>query len=387
MSIIFARSTAFDKALIVGLNELDILGTEEARIFEHIPAHIQTHWSSYALGAIYYLSKSLPKQSSASYLIEIDSDLPVGAGISSSAALSTGLLSMLYRVFDIEKTKVQIANEAMKIEHYFTGTKCGQMDQLAVLMPKKNHLIAVDFEHFNVDGSFNLQQIEAHSIFRNYTVVGLNTGVQHKLSDSPYNQRREACDALLELIKDGFDLDIPSLGSLVKGELPKRVFQADISDLNQGLVKESIEAMGFAFNDSRAPAFGAHAIWENVRVDNAIEALLEGNVTVLDQALNGSHVSLQHDYEVSCKELDLIRDVAQQKAESLSAAKNLIGKAIIGPRMTGGGFGGSTIQLVHNDILEDFVNYFKSETNAYTVSTGITASVIVTSLANGLEFT
>ena len=96
----------------------------------------------------------------------LESNLPAGAGISSSAALSTGLLSILYKELAIEKSKEIIAREAMKIEHFFTGTKCGQMDQLAVMMPKKNHLISIDFENFNEDMSFSLEQVEAHPSFK-----------------------------------------------------------------------------------------------------------------------------------------------------------------------------------------------------------------------------
>ena len=221
-SSLVLQSADFPGALLVSMNELGALGEKEEDILSHMSTEIKQHWSSYALGALYYVYKSLKTKVSESYLIEIESNLPAGAGISSSAALSTGLLSILYKELAIEKSKEIIAREAMKIEHFFTGTKCGQMDQLAVMMPKKNHLISIDFENFNEDMSFSLEQVEAHPSFSNYTIVGLNTGVQHKLSDSPYNQRREACELLLKLLCENFDTSIPALGSLAKKEYTKR---------------------------------------------------------------------------------------------------------------------------------------------------------------------
>ena len=148
------QSSAFNGALEVELNSLKTLTDDETKVVESLPRNVKDHWSSYAVGALYYALRDIKDFSNSSFLIEIDSNLPLGAGISSSAALSTGLLSMVYKLFDVTKSREIIAFEAMKIEHNFTGTKCGQMDQLAVLMPKENHLISVDFEHFNVDGVF-----------------------------------------------------------------------------------------------------------------------------------------------------------------------------------------------------------------------------------------
>ncbi len=385
-SKLLLQSADFVGALSVSMNELDVLGDKEEDILSHIPQDIKEHWSSYALGALYYVHKSLNLELRKSYLIEIDSTLPVGAGISSSAALSTGLLSILYKELSVDKTKEAIAKEAMKIEHFFTGTKCGQMDQLAVMMPKENHLISVDFENFNDDMSFSLKQVETHSSFKNYTIVGLNTGVQHKLSDSPYNQSREACELLLKLLKEKFDLNIPALGSLAKDHYLEKVFAVKKDVLSQDLIKDKLESMGLEYSDDRTAAFGSHAIWENVRVDNAVEALSEGDFDKLDKAMNESHLSLQNEYKVSCEELDFIRLVAREKAEELGLSISLNGPAIIGPRMTGGGFGGSTIQLVHNDILDQFIAYFKDEKNAYQLKTKIKPSAIVTKLSSGLRF-
>ena len=102
--------------------------------------------------------------------------------------------------------------------------------------------------------------------------------------------------------------------------------------------------------------------------------------------MNESHLSLRDDYKVSCHELDLIRDFATTKATELASQKALKAPAIIGPRMMGGGFGGSTIQLVHNSILDEFVSYFEGENNAYQKETNISPSVIVTKLSEGLRF-
>ena len=199
----------------------------------------------------------------------------------------------------------------------------GKWINLAVMMPKKNHLISIDFENFNEDMSFSLEQVEAHPSFSNYTIVGLNTGVQHKLSDSPYNQRREACELLLKLLCENFDTSIPALGSLAKKEYTKKVFLKVKMICLRTLLKRQLDNMGLEFLDDRTAAFGAHAIWENIRVEQAIQALKDGDIETLSKVMNESHLSLRDDYKVSCHELDLIRDFATTKQLSLLVRKPL----------------------------------------------------------------
>ena len=350
---------------------------------------LRKSWACYAMGALYHLAlhlgnSAIPREP---VWIHIQSDLPVGAGISSSAALTTGLLAALYTAFDLPLIRNETAKQAMLIEHHFIGTKCGLMDQLAVLCSEAGSLLMVDFLAFPQHQEFTLRRIKAHPVFNDYQLVGLNTGVKHNLSDSPYNERRAACERMVTLLNHHFASTYASLGEYAlagEGNPLRRVLGGA---LQQDKVRNYLatSVLRGQVDSDRLARFAAHAICENERVEAAAQALTRGDVVQLDALLEEGHLSLQHDYAVSCEELDAIREYASVIARGFGEKAALLLPAIVGPRMTGGGFGGSTIQMVHTRILDQFIQYFSSPHNAYTQRTRITPKIIVTSLAAGLN--
>ena len=354
----------------------------------HLDEGLRKSWACYAMGALHHLAAHAANDGpkNGPLWIHVESDLPVGAGISSSAALSAGLLATLFTVHGKPFVREEAARQAMLIEHHFIGTKCGLMDQLAVLCAEQGHLLMVDFADFPRHHQFSLRHVKAHDKFADYQLVGLNTGVKHNLSDSPYNERRAACENMVELLNKHFSTDHASLGEFALAGEANPLRRVMGGSLPQNKVRDYLRTAvlhGRPECDKLA-SFAAHAICENERVDTACAALLAGDVARLDHAMEESHLSLQHDYQVSCEELDAIKKYAREKATELGQKKALGVLPIIGPRMTGGGFGGSTIQMVHTGILEQFTAYFSSPHNAYTQRTGIEPKTIVTPLGAGL---
>jgi galactokinase len=384
-----------EELFTIDLKELAALwdpaaGTKEPDSF--IPVltqEIQKSWAAYACGALYHLVHTLQQQKLApsrkKYWIHVDSDLPVGAGISSSAALTTGLLTTLWFLHQIPCDREDIARKAMLIEHKFIGTMCGLMDQLAVLFAKKEHFLLIDFLDFARGGEILHQNILIHPKLFDYQIIGLNTGVKHTLSDSPYNERRAACEAMAKALNTYFGVDFHSLGEYSRCLPPNPLYRALHHQFHQSVIRRFLaEKIVTGPDGDRVAGFAAHAICENARVDRAISAIQTGHLAILDEALLESHQSLKDDYQVSCDELDLIQTKARETAFGLASSHQLEALPIIGPRMMGGGFGGSTIQLVHKKIVDDFLSYFANPTNAYTAHTGIEVKSLVTGAENGL---
>ena len=114
-------------------------------------------------------------------------------------------------------------------------------------------------------------------------------------------------------------------------------------------------------------------------------ALIEGHIELLSQMMTDSHLSLQHDYDVSCYELNLLRDEARSVAQTMGQKRDINTPAIIGGRMTGGGFGGSVVQFIHKDIVDDFMSHFQSGANGYSEKTAIIPTILLTAPCNGLS--
>lgn len=354
-----------------------------------IPENIAKSWASYMIGALYEMfitesASSLLLGSDEWLVVKVVSTLPQGAGISSSAALTTGLLSALSDAYSLPIQRKDIARKAMLIEHRFAGTNCGMMDQLAVLLSEKNSFLKVDFLNLNNDGTFETSTVKMHETFEDYELVGLNTCVKHSLSDSPYNERREACEKSVSVLNSYFNKNHTSLGGY-SDDACLSEFRKDGLLCQEELKTFLAEKVLSEYKDSSVwAAYVAHGICENPRVDRACDALQSGDIERVSKLMVESHLSLQHDYKVSCDELNLIRE------EAIEVANSLMGETspkppIIGGRMTGGGFGGSVIQFVHKSILPKFIEHFTGENSRYFQTTKITPAILVTEASEGLS--
>lgn len=267
-------------------------------------------WENYILGVaneINLLGKKLK-----GFDCIIKSDLSTGAGISSSAALECGFAAGLNALFDLGLSKLEITQLSQRAEHNFVGNKCGIMDQYASVMSKQDHIILLDCE------SLHAEYIPAD--FKSCKLLLLNTNVSHNLADSEYNTRRQECEAAVDIIQKQY----PEVKSL--------------RDVNLDMLEEFKEQLqGKQYQRSR------YVIEENNRVMKATTAIKAGELSEFGDLMYGSHDGLQHNYEVSCPELDFLVEFSRPK------------EYIYGSRMMGGGFGGCTINLIEADKIEEYI--------------------------------
>lgn len=272
-------------------------------------ATARSGWVNYLIGVVFFLRRSGYVLSGVDVLV--DGDLPVGSGMSSSAALSAGLGFALTRLFGLPCTLQELARIAQQTEHDFAGVNCGIMDPFVILHGKAGQVIRLDCR------SLEFNYIPFH--FPQYRIVLVNTLVHHHLASSEYNIRRQQCEAGVRLIQQ----TAPQIHSLRDLSLP------ELQRYQQ-------------FMDPVVFQRCAYVIQENIRLGQGCEALQQGDLSAFGRLMLASHEGLSRDYEVSCAELDFLVD----------ASRNIAG--VLGSRMMGGGFGGCTINLVHQDQVNSF---------------------------------
>ena len=262
-------------------------------------------------------------------------DLPDGAGLSSSAAMEvlTGLL--LRELFDFPITNQELAVFGQFAENRFIGVNCGIMDQFASAMGKRGCAILLNSNTL----AHSYVPINSDDV----SLVLINSGVKHALASSAYNERRRGCETALSRMNEA--KRIPSICSLKPQEFEQ--------------LKQYI-------GDPICLKRARHAVYENHRTKIAADALSRGELGEFGRLMCESHRSLQQDYEVSCPELDFLAETAWKI------------DGVIGARMTGGGFGGCTVNLVQNESVDSFINIiqcayqqrFHRQAAAYAVKIG-----------------
>jgi galactokinase len=230
------------------------------------------------------------------------STIPVGSGLSSSAALECGFLFGLNEVFHLNIKPVNLALMGQSAEHW-VGINCGIMDQFSSVMGKANQVIKIDcrtldFEYHNAD-------------FSNYSLVLFDSNVKHSLFTSAYNQRREECEQGLAILSSHF----PEVKSF------REASEEQLLSIKDSMTEDVFKRSHYVIKEIK-------------RVTLACEALDNGDIVTLGQLLFETHEGLSKEYEVSCPELDMIVDTLKKEP------------SVIGSRMMGGGFGGCTINLI-----------------------------------------
>lgn len=244
-------------------------------------------------------------------------DVPLGAGMSSSAALESTFANALNEIFNLNIDRFELARIGQSTEHNYCGVKCGIMDQFASVFGKKGHLMrlncaTMEFEYF----PFNPE---------GYKVVLLDTVVKHELASSAYNKRRESCE---------------NACAHIKARHPEVNFLSDATMAMLEEVKSEISEEDY----KRA----VYVIGEKQRVLDVCEALEKGDYDTVGDRMFGTHYGMSKEYEVSCEELDFLNDVAKQCG-------------VTGSRVMGGGFGGCTINLVKEELYDNFIATAKKE--------------------------
>ena len=267
-------------------------------------------------------------------------NIPIGAGLSSSAALTCGLLYGLSELFDLELSREKIARMAQAAEHR-VGLNCGLMDQYAVTFSKADHCLFLDCR--------SLEYKFIPLALQGYLVVLLDTCVTHELTDSEYNNRRRDLEEVVEIVcKTHPEVKSPR-------DLTAEMLQTHSSKIDTVKLRR------------------AHFVLEeNQRVEQTCQALQKGNLELMGKCMNASHRGLSEDYEVSCKELDFLADLAQADPN------------VLGSRMMGGGFGGCTINIVKKGYENEFV---ENAAKAYKESLNLELKSHVIELGEGVSTT
>ena len=297
------------------------------------PASIQ--WPNYILGVVDQLQKK--GHPVGGFNLVVDGDIPIGAGLSSSAAVECSVVFALNEIFELGLSRMQMVPLAQKAEHVFAGVNCGIMDQFASMFGKKDHAIKLDCR--------SLQYEYVPVNLAGYKIVLFNTNVKHNLASSEYNTRRKQCE-------DGVSIIVhnqPSVKSL--------------RDVSMEMLKDYVKGVDpLIFKRCK------YVIEENQRLLGACDDLKNGDFKALGKKMFETHRGLQYDYEVSCKELDFLVDFVKENED------------VAGARMVGGGFGGCTINLIKENAVEKLVEEISV---AYQKETGLTLSVYTVSIENG----
>ena len=295
-------------------------------------------WVNYLMGAMDEMQK-------AGYLLQganliFISNIPRGAGLSSSAALEVVTALTMEKLNSLEIEPAKMARLCQQAENNFVGVACGIMDQYVSRLGQKNYALFIDCR----TNDYELIPFKDN----NYQIVICNSRIQRGLVNSEYNRRREECKAAAEFFAYRLGSKIRTLRDVTIEECKQY----------QEYLPEPI--------GRRA----RHIISENYRVQTGAQALREGNFSAFGQLMIESHRSLKDDYEVSCAGLDLLVDLALKQ------------QGVLGARMTGAGFGGCTVNLIE----KNYINCFKKNIkNEYKKNTGINPDIYITLPAEGAK--
>ncbi len=274
-------------------------------------------WENYILGVLNEISKRTDKVRGFDCIVE--SNLPTGSGLSSSAALECGLAFGLNEIFELGLSKLEMVQLSQTAEHTYVGTQCGIMDQFASVMSEAGNVILLDcrsleYKHIPID-------------LHPYKIILLNTKVSHNLASSEYNTRKQECEQGVAIIQK------------------KNRNVKSLRDVDEEMLLASKEEMSpVVYNRC------SFIVKENDRVLEMVEALKQNDLDEVGQILYKAHDGISKEYEVSCPESDFLVDFSKDNAQ------------VLGARQTGGGFGGCTLNIVHESAVEDFTS---AATRAY----------------------
>lgn len=342
----FVLPAAIDKAayIAISLREDDEIHLSAVDLKENFSTTVHdlkpigdVSWPNYILGsAAQFIKKGVSLKG---FNALLTSNVPIGAGLSSSAAVECSTVFALNHLLQRGNERIEMVRMAQKAEHEYAGVMCGIMDQFASMMGKVNHVIKLDcrslayqYVPFKLDG---------------IKIVLLNTNVKHSLASSEYNTRRAECEKAVELIRPHH----PSVTSLRDATV--EMLDQYVLPVNELVYRRSrfvVDEMG--------------------RLNDACIYLEQNDIASMGECMFETHEGLSHQYEVSCKELDFLVNFVKDRPE------------VIGARMMGGGFGGCTINLVQENAIAQLISEIKP---AYEAAMNLPLDFYIASIENGTE--
>ena len=292
------------------------------------------NWPNYLLGVVAQFVKK--GATVTGFNAVLTSDIPIGAGLSSSAAVECATAYALNELFKTGFDKITLVKMAQLAEHEYAGVKCGIMDQFASMFGEENKVIRLDCRSLE----YEYYPLEMKGL----AVVLLDTNVKHSLASSEYNVRRKQCETGVTLIQNKY----PSVKSL--------------RDVDMNILHECVSKENIVYNRCK------YIVEEKQRLLDACAALQKNDTVTFGKKMFATHDGLSKEYEVSCKELDFLVDQVRHDEN------------VLGARMMGGGFGGCTINLVKEEAVADLINRL---TPVYNQKMGLDLNAYVVSIENG----
>lgn len=328
-----AASARADRKLVLHSENLD----ETIKLdFAAGPPPQAGRWSDYPLGVAVMLDRVGILLAGANLLIR--SEVPLGGGLSSSAALEVATACALTSVAGRSMDRAQAARLCQRAEHEYAGLRCGIMDQFVALHGASGHALLLDCRSLD----YTLLPLP-----EDLRLVTCHTMVKHALAATEYNRRRAECEEAVRLLSTF----LPGIHAL------RDVSISELEECGRGLPE-------------RIHRRARHVVTENARTEDAATALRDGDLARLGRRMAESHASLRDEYEVSCTELDLMVEIAARQ------------RGMYGSRMTGGGFGGCTVSIVDAHYAEAFGARVAAE---YQHVTGLRPQIFVLAAAPAAE--
>ncbi len=312
--------------------------TEESFKVNQISYKQESNWINYIQGVVKMILDEGYDLTGMNLILT--GNIPRGAGLSSSAALEVATAVILELVNGFKLDRVKLAKLCQQAENDFVGVNCGIMDQFISALGKKDNALFIDCRS-------NDYQLVPMDIAETKIVIS-NTNVEHSLVDSAYNQRLNECQTAIEKFQQFLEKDLTALRDVTISEFKEH--KSKLSDLIRKRAR--------------------HVIYENKRVKKTVSALKAGRLKEVGELMKQSHQSLSNLYDVSCKELDIMVDLA------------LGIDGVLGSRMTGAGFGGCTVSLVKSNAVEEFK---RKVSQGYFKQTGIETDIYVCNIEAGAQ--
>lgn len=339
----FVLPAAIDKAIYIAIGKRnddtirlyarDYQQSHEVSLSSLAPT--DKHWPNYILGVADQFQKR--GYQLGGFDLVIDGDVPLGAGLSSSAAVECATAFALNELFHLGLEKLEMVKAAQLAEQTFAGVMVGIMDQFASMFGKKNHAIKLDCR--------SLQYEYVPLELKGVKILLLNTNVKHSLSSSEYNTRRKQCEQGVSWVKEQH----PEIKSLRDVTVP--MLQRFVAPKDEVIFRRC-----------------KYVVEENTRLLEGCEDLKKGDLEALGKKMFRTHEGLSKEYEVSCKELDFLADYVKTNP------------SVLGARMMGGGFGGCTINLVKEEAIDDLI---KNVSKDYQKAMNLELSAYIAGIENG----